>query len=153
MNTLKSNSIPNEYYLGDLPGTLQYKKTINELINITIPEVVRCGEDEPNWMHEPCTIENRDLLLPHTKNPEEWILIMAISRCDTENDCIWTKGALMNKETKEIALMTASNVESSITKENRAIRSFADGWFIGHYRMGAPIQFWIDLSNVCRQYV
>jgi hypothetical protein len=153
MNILKPNSIPDEYYLGDLPGTLQYKKTINELVNITFPEVVRCGEDAPTWMHEPCTIANRDSLLPYTKNPNEWILIMVISKYDSENDCIWTKGALMNKETKEIALMTACNSESAITKENRAIRSNTDGWFIGHYRMGAPLQFWIDLSNVCRQYM
>ncbi len=153
MNVLKPNSMPDEYYLGDLPGTLQYKKTINELVNITIPEVVRCGEDTPTWMHEPCTIANRDSLLPYTKKPEEWILIMVISRVDSENDCIWTKGALMNKETKEIALMTTCNSESAITKENRAIRSNADGWFIGHYRMGAPLQFWTDLSNVCRQYM
>lgn len=117
MNILKPNSIVDEYYLGDLPGTLQYKKTINELVNITIPEVVRSAEyDTPTWMHEPCTIANRDSLLPYTKKPEEWILIMVISRCDSENDCIWTKGALMNKETKEIALMTADQIIDPIRR-------------------------------------
>jgi hypothetical protein len=38
---LKKSSVLNEYYLGKLPGTIQYKKDPEEIINYIIP-------DEPN---------------------------------------------------------------------------------------------------------
>jgi hypothetical protein len=59
---LKTSSIENEYYYGDLPGTLQYSKTKEELKNLElIPNdnnngfyLVEHSEDNlkkciPNW--------------------------------------------------------------------------------------------------------
>jgi hypothetical protein len=34
-----------------------------------------------------------------------------------------------------------------VNNNNRAIKSLNEEWFIGHYRMSAPMFFWRELQN------
>ena len=147
MSIIKPNSIPNEYYLGDLPGTLQYKKTKAELSTITnLEEGADCG-----YVQLAPTAEILARLIPNTPTGRkgDWELVLAMESRSLEGE-IWLKGALLDKKTGLIALMTSTNGEKNITSRgNRAMKSHADSWFIGRYRMGAPMIFWQTLAKVC----
>lgn len=144
---LKPNSIAGEYYCGDLPGRIQYKKDAGALKGMDLSGLAPAAADA-QWKHEACTAENLHRLLPHTQSPADWTLRMVMKRIN-EDDSVWLKGALVNNETGEIALLTAASSSEAITsRENRAIKANADGWFVGHYRMGAPLIFWRTLQNV-----
>ncbi len=148
---LKPNSIPGEYYCGDLPGNLQYNKRIAALAALEIPAGAPTLDDE--WTHIPCIREYRAALLPHTKNPDDWRLIMAMKKTSLLHGT-WIKGALLHVATGAVALMTTCNSAEAIQSNgNRAIGSHEEGWFVGHYRMGAPLCFWRDLAGICRQYM
>ncbi len=155
MTSLKLSSIRHEYYHGDLPGMLQYKKSVKELseLEISIEKLMEeMDQIGGTWYHLPCTAYYRDVMLPHTRTPKDWRLIMLMQK--TQGDNIWLKGALMNIHTNEIALMTSCNNESAIVGDNnRPIRSNCSGWYVGHYRMGAPLKFWSDLAEICKQYL
>lgn len=143
--TLKPNSIPDEYYCGDLPGILQYNKDPAQLASIVIPETPVQGD----WQQMPCADDLRAALLPHTKSPSDWKLLMVIQRTASDNS-IWMKGALLNTLTGGIALMTSCNSSNAITSRgNRPIKSNDQSWYIGHYRMGAPLYFWSELAKIC----
>jgi hypothetical protein len=147
MYTLKLSSIHEEYYCGDLPGTLQYKKDAALLANMDIPQ-----EDSTcPFTHIECTDGIKARLLPNTKTAgphSNWILLMAMERTiDSDITCI--KGVLQNKTTGNIALLTCKNNKESFTRRNhRAIPSNAPGWFVGHYRMAAPLYFWSELKRI-----
>ena len=77
-----------------------------------------------------------------------FILVMKAER---ENGVCCVKGALENKQTGEIALMTSTNSEEYITSRgHRAIKSHDPEWFVGHHRMAAPMVFWRELANRVR---
>jgi hypothetical protein len=142
MESLHPCSIAHEFYHGDLPGTLQYKKTKDEIVNISnIKESESFG-----FVLEEDSLENKLRLLPHTQKPDEYTLLLVMKRgVDDES---WLKGALQHKETGLIALMTSTNKKENITtRGNRAIQSNDNTWFVGHYRMAAPMCFWKELQN------
>ena len=57
----------------------------------------------------------------------------------------WMKAALQNKITGKIALLTSTNCKEQL---NRPISTLEGSeWFVGHYRMSAPIIFWKELKN------
>ena len=144
---LKPNSIAGEYYCGDLPGRIQYKKNAGALMAMNLTGLAAAPTDA-QWKHEPCTAENLHRLLPHTQNPADWTLRMVMKRIN-DDDTVWLKGALVNNTTGDVALLTAASSSEAITShDNRAIKSNADGWYVGHYRMGAPLIFWRTLQNV-----
>ena len=61
-------------------------------------------------------------------------------------DSNWIKGALLNKTTNLLALMTSSKGKDRIIDNgNRPIPSYNPDWFIGHYRLVAPAKFWHEL--------
>ena len=63
-------------------------------------------------------------------------------------DEIWLKAALQHKETGNIALMTSTNrKENILRRENRPLESNDPYWYIGFYRMAAPMCFWKELKN------
>jgi hypothetical protein len=148
---LKKSSIQNEYYFGDLPGRLQYNIDIlnynlpNEdiitdgwrLITYNLSDIKFLGINHPYVRR----------LIPHTKKDISYIpLLIMIKEKDGE---IWLKGALLNPLTKKIALLTSTNHKQNITRSgHRAIKSLEDSWFIGHYRMSAPITFWALLQSI-----
>lgn len=140
--TLRLSSIAHEYYLGDFQGTLQYKKTRDEILNIS-----NIKDDESiGFILEEHTAENKARILPHTKRPEDFTIILMMKRHVGEE--VWIKGALQHKETGLITLMTATNGKDNIIKKgNRALKSNDKDWFVGFYRMAAPMCFWKELQN------
>jgi hypothetical protein len=146
---LSESSIPHEYYFGDLPGMLQYKKTKDEIANLDLSIV---DEETRGFTLEFHTEDNYRRLLPKTTTAESnsWRIILVMKR-ERDNGICCLKGALENKQTGEIALMTSINSkEDIITHGNRAIKSHDPDWFVGHYRMAAPMVFWRELVNRMR---
>jgi hypothetical protein len=146
---LRETSIPNEYYFGNLPGTLQYKVTKEQLcgLDLSIDNIENRG-----FQLDFHTEDNYRRLVPdtHTGNANSWRLLL-VMRAVRDNGIICLKGALENKETGEIALMTTTNSEEYLTSRgHRAIRSQDPEWFVGHYRMAAPMVFWRELVNRVR---
>ena len=140
---LRLSSIPNEYYCGDLPGNLQYKKERNELINL-----VTEGIDEETRGFQLCehSIENLRRIIPQSQARINWKILLMMKR--EVGDEIWLKAALLNTETGKIALLTSTNLRANLeSRNNRAIRTVDGTWFVGHYRMSAPIVFWRELKN------
>lgn len=145
---IKPSGISHEFYYDDLPGTLQYTKNKEDLI--------LCGLDaEKHESPETCgyilcehSKENLKRITPNTsyfksKGPYKILLVM---KC-VKNDEIWLKCALVNKN-GDIALLTSTNSKDNLIKENHKTVKTLDGvWFIGHYRMSAPLCFWIELKN------
>ena len=128
---LRETSIQNEYYFGDLPGTLQYKVTKDQLadLDLSIDNEETCG-----FRLDFHTEDNYRRLLPDTStgNANSWRILL-VMRAERENNIICLKGALENKETGEIALMTTTNSEEYLTSRgHRAIRSHDPEWFVGH---------------------
>jgi len=147
MSQIKHSSIQNEYYLGDLPGTLQYTIDPNDILNIdnierTSDEVDRCGFEFVEHSYE-----YYSAVIPNTATGinNEWNMFLLMKK---EVDEIWLKAALRNKKTGKIALMTSTNnINNLLNHNHRAIKSLNDKWFIGHYRMSAPMFFWRELQN------
>lgn len=140
------NTIDNEYVLGDYSGTMQYKKTVDEIINgINIDNP---SENRRGFILEEHTIENKLRLIPNTKtgNSNEWKLLLVMKKID-ENNVIWLKGALLNKETGNIALMTSTYNNNDI-RDRYTYSKYGNEWYVGRYRMSAPYFFWKELVNV-----
>ena len=137
------SSILNEYYLGDLPGTLQYSKDINEIIDTELPD------DDNTCGYTFCehSLENLQRVTPITQQNINWKIILMMKKENEESE-IWIKCALLNKETNKIALLTATNNKNNIEKRgNRSVKTLDTIWVVGHYRMSAPICFWKELKN------
>jgi hypothetical protein len=150
---LRESSIPHEYYFGDLPGTLQYKKTKQEIetnLDVSIHE----NNETCGFVLDFHTEENYRRLVPDTPtgNSGRWrlLLVMRKTIASGDDDIIWLKGALENIDTGDIALMTSTNSRDNLS-ENRVLRSHDEEWFIGHYRMSAPMVFWRELVNRVRR--
>jgi hypothetical protein len=144
MTELRTNSIAGEYYHGDLPGTLQYKKTKAELT--TIPNIYHMDSD-CGYVQIPPKADLLKRFVPDTLTGRngDWKLLVVFQKV-AESE-IWMKGALLNRKDGCIALMTCANEKEHIERrDNRALKSLEDGWFVGHYRMGAPMIFWRGLA-------
>ena len=148
MSQIKHSSIQNEYYLGDLPGTLQYTIDPNDVLDIdnierTPDDVDRCGFEFVEHSYE-----YYSAVIPNTATGinNEWNMFLLMKK-EVDGE-IWLKAALRNKKTGKIALMTSTNTIHNLLNHNhRAIKSLNDKWFIGHYRMSAPMFFWRELQN------
>jgi hypothetical protein len=139
---LNPSSIPNEYYFGDLPGTLQYSKDPEELIALELPEDgVDCG-------FKMCehSLENLQRITPCTQKNVSWkILLIMTAERDGET---WLKAALQDKMTGKVALLTSTNDKANLERRgHRAIKTIDGTWVVGHYRMAAPVVFWKELKN------
>lgn len=153
MATLNISSIPNEYYLGDLPGTLQYSKDPNEIINLNIEEINTDYNnhtlqlDNCGFMLTDHSSRNFRRIIPDTvtgreiKNNSRILLIM---KREDQDGTIWLKAALQHKNTGLISLLTSTNNEAKLP---RSLKTEDPEWFVGHYRMCAPMAFWRELRN------
>ena len=137
------SSIPHEYYLGDLPGNLQYSKDIQEIIDTDLPDDMEtCG-----YVLCEHSLENLRRVTPHTQSRTNWKIILMM-RKDAEDGEIWLKAALLNRDTGKIALLTSTNDYNNIERRgNRSMRTIEGTWAVGRYRMSAPIYFWRELKN------
>ncbi len=142
---LSESSKKESYYFGDLPGTLQYELEPNHLM-ILETDLSKSNLDFHLDFH---TKDNLKRLTPNTTKgrANEWKLLLVMKRVG-ENDEIWLKGALQNKTTGKIALMTSTNrIQNIEDNGNRAMNSMDENWYIGRYRMAAPMIFWDELKN------
>jgi hypothetical protein len=140
---IQPSSIPHEYYLGDLPGTIQYKKEKQELL---MCELQRDTDEINGFAFCEHSLENLQRVLPHTQKCEDWKILLMMSK-EFEGE-IWLKAALLNKTSGKVALLTSTNDRNNLDKRNhRAIKSNDGSWFVGHYRMSAPVIFWRELKN------
>ena len=139
----KVSSIPHEYYLCDLPGSLQYAKSSEEIINGELQD------DDNDCDFQLCehSIENLNRTLPLSQRKNEWKILL-IMRREMEGGEIWLKTALLNKQTGNVALLTSTNSENNLLRRgNRSVKTVDGNWFVGHYRMSAPVCFWRELKN------
>lgn len=143
---LRPSSYENELYLGDMPGTLQIKKKINDFISIDTDPIKNFNYTNGYFLEEH-SFENLKRLTPNTKSgKQEWKILLIIKKIF--HNKIILKGALINKDTNQIALITSfNNQESIINKGNKVINSLDYDWFIGQFRMSAPMFFWNELKN------
>jgi hypothetical protein len=149
---LKSSSILNEFYLGDKPGTLQYKKNPNEICEAVslLPENYN-RDEERRWETVYTCSDIQDTsydttkLLPNTKIAKKSNWVTLFVQIHSARGGNWIKSALYNKEDGRIALMTSCDKKELFP---RAIRTKDDKWFVGHYRMSAPLYFWRELSEL-----
>lgn len=143
---LKPNSVPHEYYCGDLPGTLQYKKDPAALKAMNTLAFPLSAADE-EWSIMRITDETKLRLLPTSQKPAHWRLITAMKR--TRGETIWLKGAFIHETTGKVALLTAASSAEAITGHgNRALKTHDGHYHVGFYRMGAPIVFWRQVQAV-----
>ena len=143
LKMLSNSSIQHEYYFGDLPGRLQYKKEINELINLTIPDNI-----DEKYGFELCehSAENLKRTIPHTQRNGDWKIILMMQK--NVDGIIWLKSALLNKNTGKVALLTSTNNKTNLERTNgRSVKTLDGEWVVGHYRMSAPVAFWRELQN------
>ena len=135
---IKPSSIPNQYYFGDKPGTLQYKKKPDDLLAIEIPENTKVCE---YYLCEH-SLENLRRITPLTKKNINFKIILIMSF--NKDSGIWLKAALQDRTTGNIALLTATNKKENL---KRPIKTLDRDWYVGHYRMSAPVVFWKELQN------
>ena len=143
LKMLSNSSIQHEYYFGDLPGRLQYKKEINELTNLTIPDDI-----DEKYGFELCehSAENLKRTIPHTQRNGDWKIILMMQK--NVDGIIWLKSALLNKNTGKVALLTSTNNKTNLERTNgRSVKTLDGEWVVGHYRMSAPVAFWRELQN------
>lgn len=141
---LRPSSIAGEFYLGDKPGTLQYH---------VLPELLAGLEtwinDTNDWsVSTEHTLANLNRVVPDTVsgNKGSWSIILLMQK--NVGDESWLKAALKNEKTGEIALMTSTNKKENLERcESRVLKSHDAEWYIGHYRMSAPMIFWEELSK------
>jgi hypothetical protein len=146
---LRLSSCENEYYLGDKPGTLQYTKDEDEIVK-SIPyrfEIENLSDNQYNSGFQLCdhNLETIRSVIPDTQTAKrgDW-QILIIMKKEIGDGTIWLKVGMRNRKNGKIALMTSTNRKDLL---NRPIKSLNPGWFIGHYRMSAPIYFWTELAN------
>ena len=148
MSQIKHSSIQNEYYLGDLPGTLQYTIDPNDILDIDNIERTPDDVDRYGFEFVEHSYEYYSAVIPNTATGinNEWNMFLLMKK-EVDGE-IWLKAALRNKKTGKIALMTSTNnINNLLNHNHRAIKSLNDKWFIGHYRMSAPMFFWRELQN------
>lgn len=146
MEVLKeSKTHPNCYYLGDFHGTIQYKKNLEVITNLVLPDNINNNINE--WRLDNHSYENLQRLTPITpEGNKNWKLLLVIKK--ENGNIIHLKGALLNKDTNEIGLLTSiNNINYFINNNHRSICSKDPDWFIGHFRMLAPLYFWKELLN------
>jgi hypothetical protein len=131
------------------PGLMQYKVSQEAILSL-LPngtKNINCVYNK-DWLFAQHTLENLQKLTPNTKTGKanKWkiILIIKASKGDGK-ECL--KGALLNKDTNEIALMTSLNKEHADSYRNRLVKSLHKDYKICQCKMIAPLVFWDELKN------
>jgi hypothetical protein len=141
--TLRMSSIADEYYCGDLQGTLQLRKDPHELAKL---DVEYLSDTTKNWTIVNTSDELFMRLLRKNKKVENHELICTTQSVGADGS-VWLKGAILNKDTGLIYLLTSTNNHSAV---DRKLDSHDPTYVIGHYRMCAPKIFWVHLKNTLR---
>ena len=140
---LRLSSIPREYYLGDLPGTLQYNKDMEEIMSCEIAD----GLEAAGFRICEHSQENLNRVTPLSQSKKNHKILLMMSK-ELEDGEIWLKAALLNQDTGKIALLTSTNSKENLLKRgHRSVKTTDGQWFVGHYRMSAPLACWAELKN------
>jgi len=122
----------------------QMKKLKNEITRAVL--VMRIREVENDFVVCEHSYDNIARVIPHTKSKEwmerKWQIILIMKK--EIDGVVWLKSAMRNRETGEIALLTSTNSREQL---KRPIKTMKVGWFIGQYRMSAPMSYWRELKN------
>lgn len=152
---LRKSSVLNEFYLGDKPGTLQYKKLPSEICEAVSLLPDNLGEDEERrWktVYTSSNIEDTSYdttkLLANTPTAKNGNWVALFVQIHTALGGNWIKSALYNKHDGRIALMTSCDKKELLPRP-RVTKD--TNWFVGHYRMSAPLYFWRELSKIITQ--
>jgi hypothetical protein len=157
MTQLRPSSIENEYFLGGLPGTIQYEMSKDEILQCIPENLEEINDTEINdtqinennsWNIAEHSLKNIQKSVPHKqtkfKNICDYRILLIMKHQNTNSTTCWYKIALINKNTEKIALFTSTNNKDEL---KRPINSQYEGYYIGHYRMSAPLYFWKELIN------
>jgi len=134
------------------PGLMQYKVSREALLSL-LPngtKNINCVYNK-DWSFAQHTLENLQKLTPNTKTGKanKWKIILIIkATSEYGKECL--KGALLNKDTNEIALMTSLNKEHGSAPERvvkRLVKSLHKDYKICQCKMIAPLVFWDELKN------
>ena len=128
--------------VGITPGTMQYKLTKEIIISLTKNLPISQSEiDNPHWTFDRHTEENLRKLTPNTPTgrANEWKLLLVMKTTDNEHGVNGMKGALINKTTNQIALMSCLNKVSSAVYKERVVRSMNPDYKICRSKMVAPL--------------
>ena len=149
---LKSATIENEFSFGGTLGVIQYEIPTDELRRglTNFPEArdLKNGFDVADHSEE-----NLNRLIPNTDtgNSSQWAPLLIMKRETIRGNGtveVWLKGALINRATGNISLITSTDSHENIGQHgNRWVSSHADNWVIGRYKMFAPLYFWKELAN------
>lgn len=140
---VKPSVNPHAYYLGDLPGNLQYSKNAEEIIGTDLPD----DDETLGFVFCEHSLENLHRVIPLTQRKVSWKILLMIKKVNEDGET-WLKAALLNKDTGKIALLSATNDRENILRRgNRAVKTIDGTWAVGHYRMLAPMFFWKELKN------
>ncbi len=132
------------------PGLMQYKVSQETILSL-LPngtKNINCIYNK-DWFFAQHTTENLQKLIPDTKTGKanEWKILLIIKSINLRNYGECLKGALLNKDTNEIALMTSLNKENADSYENRLVKSLHKDYKICQCKMIAPLIFWDELKN------
>lgn len=146
---LSQSSIQGEYFFGDLPGTLQYEKRPEDILALSLPD----DSNTRDYVFAEHSVENklRACIRSSSKitNTDEWKTLLVMERVIDGQK--WHKVALQNRESGSIALMTSTNTKEYLTNDGHlAAQSRDPDWWVGRFRMCAPVIFWRELQNRIR---
>ena len=140
---LKLSSIPHEYYFGDMPGTLQYRKKVCDILSLELP----CDEETCDFYMCEHSLDNLKCIIPLSQIKIKWKIILMMKKVKNDDE-VHLKAALQNQSTGDIALLTSINKTEYFEREKkRKVKTISDSWYVGHYRMCAPVVFWRELQN------
>ena len=130
------------------PGLMQYKVS-QEVILSLLPngnKNINCVYNK-DWSFAQHTLENLQKLTPNTKTGKanKWKIILII-KATREDGKVSLKGALLNKNTNEIALMSSINTKNDDAR-CRLVKSLHKDFKICQCKMVAPLLFWDELKN------
>ena len=130
------------------PGLMQYKVS-QEVILSLLPngtKNINCIYNK-DWSFAQHTLENLQKLTPNTKTGKanKWKIILII-KATSKDGKVSLKGALLNKDTNEIALMSTINTKHHDAR-CRLVKSLHKDFKICQCKMIAPLIFWDELKN------
>ena len=129
-------------------GQLQYKVLQKDILSLQTN--IENSVYNKDWVLEQHSKENLQKLIPNTKTGKanEWKILLILKQqpnTKPETECL--KGALLNKDTNEIALMTIINSAAITDYPYRLIKSLHKDYKICQCKMIAPLIFWDELKN------
>ena len=130
-------------------GQLQYKVLQKDILSLQT-NIENSVYNNRYWIFEQHSKENLQKLIPNTKTGKanEWkILLILKQQPNTKPGTECLKGALLNNDTNEIALMTSINSAAIADYPYRLIKSIHKDYKICQCKMIAPLIFWDELKN------